>query len=467
MPDEIAGRYEILEILGEGSMGRTYLARDARGSGDGALVALKEMHPSRLANAKDLQLFLREAEILERISHPQIPSYIDSFHLGEGEAMRFVLVQTWVRGASLRERLDDGERYTVDALVELAAELLEIMAYLHGLDPPVIHRDIKPDNIVLGDDGRPSLVDFGAVREVVRLTMRGGSTIIGTYGYMPPEQLMGRALPATDLYAIGITMLECLTRRTPRDLRGEDTARMIEGLEVPEDLRRVLGRLCAPALAERYAEASEVLADLEELRSGGELVYAGQLEDQISERERREARALEEASTPGVHWGYVLGLTITLVASTAAVLFMLEAIQAAQLGLGFLIAAPVSGVGLLGCFLLLARRYHFDAWEPPAPGWVRTRAEITRFERSYFDEYNQSGEAWRLFYRFSTRGGVFEDNILLPGHVHPSQFRVGRRFDVYYPPGEPQYNEIEDFIHEGGGEGLSTLFDHRVEHTPE
>ena len=98
--------------------------------------------------------------------------------------------------------------------------LLGVLGYLHTLNPPVVHRDIKPDNVIRGEDGRLWVVDFGAVRDF-STTMGGGSTVVGTYGYMAPEQFRGQAIPASDIYAVAATMLHLMTGRSPHELPQE------------------------------------------------------------------------------------------------------------------------------------------------------------------------------------------------------------------------------------------------------
>jgi serine/threonine protein kinase len=141
--------------------------------------------------------------------------------------------------------------------------MLGVLDYLHSRVPPVLHRDIKPANIIVRPDGSPVLVDFGAVRNVFRGPDDAGSTVAGTYGYMPYEQLMGQASPASDLYALAATFLHLLTGRAPPEFMS-DAGR----LEVPASLpggdsfARVLMRMLAPAPTDRYRSAREVRAAL-------------------------------------------------------------------------------------------------------------------------------------------------------------------------------------------------------------
>ena len=157
--------------------------------------------------------------MLEGLDHPGIPAYRDHFEAtpdGPGEEVLFCLVRDFVDGESLQERIEAGRSYDEAEVVDIAGQLLDILAYLHGQSPPIIHRDIKPANVILGSDGRVHLVDFGTVQaEVARET--GGSTIVGTAGYVAPEQLMGRAAPASDIYALGVTIASLLSGMAPTE----------------------------------------------------------------------------------------------------------------------------------------------------------------------------------------------------------------------------------------------------------
>jgi hypothetical protein len=145
----------------------------------------------------------------------------------------------------------------------IAVELLQILQYLQGLHPPIIHRDIKPQNIIRGEDGRICLVDFGAVQTVYRETIAFGSTVVGTYGYMAPEQFRGQAYPATDLYGLGATLLYLLTHKNPGDLPEQrlkiDVRRCVS---VSEPFAIWLDGLLEPVVDDRFDSASTALMAL-------------------------------------------------------------------------------------------------------------------------------------------------------------------------------------------------------------
>ncbi|MDY0095059.1 MAG: serine/threonine-protein kinase, partial [Candidatus Vecturithrix sp.] len=216
--DILQHRYRIESILGQGSMGTTYRAMDVQ---ENRVVALKQLHFSRLQEWKPLELFEREAKILQKLNHPRIPTYIDYFTIESSSDAQFILVQEYVDGKTLQHLIEGGWRGTEREILDIFLQLINILAYLHTLHPPVIHRDINPKNLLLSQTNEVYLVDFGAVQEKIRTTFLGGSTIVGTYGYVPFEQFSGQAVPASDYYAAGATLLYMLSHRHPSNFPTE------------------------------------------------------------------------------------------------------------------------------------------------------------------------------------------------------------------------------------------------------
>jgi hypothetical protein len=267
----IAGRYELVRELGHGAFGRTFLARDH--SAD-RLVAIKVLDRRGTTDWKAYELFEREATVLRSLRHHGIPEVHDLFRdLWDGSPAGF-LVMEYVDRVSLGQTIDEGRRLEAAEVVHLFLQLLGILDYLHGRVPPVLHRDIKPSNIILRPDGSPALVDFGSVRRVFLGPEEAGSTVVGTYGYMPYEQYMGQASPASDLYALGATFLHLVTGRPPRDFMTAEGRIEVPGV-VPGDPRLppILARLLRSSPAERFTCARDVrqalLAALPEDRPPG------------------------------------------------------------------------------------------------------------------------------------------------------------------------------------------------------
>ena len=249
--------YSLVGTLGSGAFGTTYEAIRKK---DGKRVAVKRVELRTLEDWKSLELFEREARVLRGLNHPGIPGYIDFEHDAEGQS--FNLVQELAPGRTLRDLVEAGWRPDEAQVQNIAEQLLDILVYLQGRQPAVFHRDIKPDNVVLGDDGRVSLVDFGAVRDMVH-TISGGTTIVGTFGYMAPEQLRSQADARTDLYGLGTTLLFLLTRREPGELPQSRMRFSIEAVtSVSRPFSAWLSRLVEPFAEDRFVDARAALRSL-------------------------------------------------------------------------------------------------------------------------------------------------------------------------------------------------------------
>lgn len=256
MPSEGLQRYQIMERLGSGSQGHSYRAIDRETDED---VAVKVLSLKGATEWKAFELFEREAKVLAGLRHPGIPRYRDYF--ASEESGDYFLVMDLVVGHSLATELGAPGSFDEPRLRRLMLGVLDILEYLHGRTPQVIHRDIKPANIVIGDDDSAHLVDFGGVRVVTRL--EGGSTVIGTFGYMAPEQLHGDASPAVDLYALGATLAALATGRPADDLPHLGLAIDLDQLVLPERLRPVLRALLEPDPRDRVRSVAQARALLD------------------------------------------------------------------------------------------------------------------------------------------------------------------------------------------------------------
>ena len=258
--DIIAKRYRIIDILGQGGMGTTYEAEDLETH---KKVAIKGLSLRRMAEWKILELFEREARTLSHLNHPGIPRYLDYFQVETGNNQSFYLVQELAEGRSLFSLIQSGWHATEKEVRQLASQILDILSYLHAFTPAVIHRDIKPQNIIRRDDGQIFLVDFGSVKATYQNTMMGGNTVVGTYGYMAPEQFRGIAFPATDLYGLGSTLLFVITHRSPLEfLHNQLKIDLTSHLQISDEFAQWLEKLLEPAIEDRFLSAKQAFSVL-------------------------------------------------------------------------------------------------------------------------------------------------------------------------------------------------------------
>ena len=208
--EALAGRYTVEREVGRGGAARVFAARDPAGQ----MVALKVLHP-QLAVSVTADRFLREIQFIRRLEHPNIARLLDS---GEGEWIIYYVME-YVAGPTLRAHLDRVRRASISDTLQIARNLLSALACAHRQQ--IVHRDVKPDNVVLSSSGAV-LVDFGIAKAVAnagadRLTRSGFA--VGTSAYMSPEQIAGSddIDPRSDIYSLGCVLYECLAGKPPYD----------------------------------------------------------------------------------------------------------------------------------------------------------------------------------------------------------------------------------------------------------
>ena len=256
--------YTLEEKIGEGGFGVTWGASRAS---DGSRVVLKQLRLDRLDDWKSMELFEREARVLRELDHPHIVGYVDEFTVDDTGSM--VLVQRYVEGATLVEIMREGRPLDAHTMARWFQQMLDVCAYLHGLSPPVIHRDISPKNIILSEDGRATLIDFGTVQAALRSANSISSTSAGTFGYASMEQMIGRAIPQSDLYGLGMTFIAVATGKHPEDLpfKGSrvDVRAALENSEHDARLRLALEEMTHPDADSRPESARKLLERLQPL----------------------------------------------------------------------------------------------------------------------------------------------------------------------------------------------------------
>jgi serine/threonine protein kinase len=266
--DTVRG-YRITGLLGQGGIATTYAAEDIELK---RKVAIKVISLKTIDNFKMLELFEREAKILSQLDRFDIPKYIDFFQVDRPRYRLFYIVQQLAEGENLATLIEKGWKPSELEVKQIAERILEILIYLQQIIPPVIHRDIKPQNIIYNQDldfqnkEKLFLVDFGAVQDTYHNSLTGGSTIVGTYGYMAPEQFRGQAKLSTDIYGLGATLIFLLTHQHPSELPQRklkiDWRSQVKQGKLDKHFQTWLDRMIEPAIEERFRSAEEALAVL-------------------------------------------------------------------------------------------------------------------------------------------------------------------------------------------------------------
>lgn len=269
----IGKRYRIIEFIGSGAFGTTYLAVDTRRPGNPTCV-VKQLLPTpkmgkNLKNAK--MRFSREAKILEKLGkHPNIPQLFAYFE----ENKQLYLVEEYIPGYPLTSELTLGCKLSEVTTINLIKEILEILAFIHANG--VIHRDIKPSNIIRRQpDGKLFLIDFGAVKEINQnhVSSQTITMATGTPAYMPIEQFQGNPKPNSDIYAVGMIAIQALTGVHPKELPmiknldhvNSGSFYWKELVKVSPEFTNIIDKMVADDYHVRYQSAKEVLADLQQI----------------------------------------------------------------------------------------------------------------------------------------------------------------------------------------------------------
>ncbi len=264
-------RYRIIRELGSGGFGDTFLAEDIQ-MPSGRPCVIKQLKP--INNSPQIyqlvkERFRREAAILEELggASEKIPALYAYFEI----AGQFYLVQEWIEGETLTDKLQQQGLLSESAVKEILVNLLPVLDYVHS--KRIVHRDIKPDNIILRDrDGKPVLIDFGAVKETMGtlLNSQGNTTssiVIGTPGFMPSEQAAGRPIYSSDLYSLGLTAIYLLTGKPPQDLETDSRTGDIvwhrHCLSISPSFVAVLDKAIQYHPRDRYSTAREMLEALQ------------------------------------------------------------------------------------------------------------------------------------------------------------------------------------------------------------
>lgn len=253
-------RYEILSQIGVGSFGIAYIAKDRESPSKKSCV-IKQFYQINIDDCEMIAAregFDREARFLEQQNHDCIPKFYAQFE----EKGQFYIVQSLVEGIPLSQELKAGEKKDEQYIKKLLIDILTPLKHVHSQE--IIHRDLKPANLIRREDGKISLIDFGAVKELVNQPTTGGTTI-GTPGYMPSEQAIGQPKLSSDIYAVGKIAIQAATGIYPSELENDRDINPIWQYLAPEislDLKNVLTRMVEYNFAARYSSAAETLEAL-------------------------------------------------------------------------------------------------------------------------------------------------------------------------------------------------------------
>lgn len=263
-------RYQVIQVLGGGGFSETFLAQDTYVPSRRRCV-IKQLKPithDAQIYEKIQRRFEREAATLEYLGEgsDQIPKLFAYFT----ENGQFYLIQEWIEGATLSNVVKAKGSVSETVVREILLSLLPVLDYIHSKG--IIHRDIKPDNIILrSSNSKPVLIDFGAVKAMIHSVVSPGnltqSLVVGTPGYMPSEQAIGRPVYATDIYSLGLTAIYLLTGKRPQEFRtNPETGEIVwqdYASGVSASLAKVLNRAIKPQASDRYTTASKMLRALQ------------------------------------------------------------------------------------------------------------------------------------------------------------------------------------------------------------
>ena len=261
--------YTSLKKLGHGSQGDVFLARR---DSDSTEVAIKRLNIESVKTWKTYELFHREAEVLSTLDIDGIAKFYEAVDMPEDDPPRAYIVQEFIPGTTLGALIAQGHRFSLGCTYDIIVQLLTLLKQLHSHTPPVIHRDIKPTNIMLkpleNDRYKVYLLDFGAVANPQ--LQGGGSTVAGTYGFMPPEQLMGKPIPASDVYAIAAVAVNLITGVSPADMPVKDFHLIFEPQMqfMPVNVVNLLRQMLEPNTDNRLCDYDILIDDFKKFRGG-------------------------------------------------------------------------------------------------------------------------------------------------------------------------------------------------------
>ena len=252
------GKYEILKQIGKGGMSIVYLAMDKRLNKQWAVKEIRKTASGK-NNEVVVNSLLAEANLMKRLDHPALPRIVDIIDNGQ----TIYVIMDYIEGESLGKILKEYGAQPQEQVLDWAKQLCDVLEYLHSQKPPIIYRDMKPDNVMLKPEGNLKVIDFGIAREYKEKNL-ADTTILGTRGYAPPEQHGSRQTDVrSDIYALGMTMHNLLTGADPRNADYMYAPIRQWNLELSGGLERIIDKCTALDPEDRYQNCSELMYALE------------------------------------------------------------------------------------------------------------------------------------------------------------------------------------------------------------
>ena len=254
-------RYKILKLIKAGGMGAVYKAEDLKLKNICAVKELLTPYGEEEKRKQSEEWFNREAKILAKLDHANLPKIIDYFVAYN----RYYLVMTLIEGEDMETIIerDFPGGMEEEKVIAIAVQVLDVLDYLHNHSPPIIYRDIKPANIMIHKDGRAILIDFGIAR-AINPDSDTQKTAIGTLGYISEEQCDGKAEPRSDIYSLGATMHHLLTGKIPVSLRLGSVSNF---RKISPELEKIVMKSLEEKAQNRFSSAEEMKKALEELKT--------------------------------------------------------------------------------------------------------------------------------------------------------------------------------------------------------
>lgn len=268
-PPELSDKYKFIHELGHGAQSTAYLAENIQ---NGEKVVIKQLRIDSIKTWKEYTLFHREADVLSTLDMPGVVKLYEACDYLDANPPCSYIMQEYIDGLTLKDMLKSGYRFSVAQIYDIVLQIIEILEKLHHHDPCIIHRDIKPSNIILKEDINHRyivhLIDFGAVANAQ--VHSGGSTIAGTFGYMSPEQTLGRAEPASDTYALAALTAYLLSGVDPSEMTVKDLRLIIDPYieNHPRALVQTLRSMLEPNLNHRLSDLSEIKRRFQAFKAG-------------------------------------------------------------------------------------------------------------------------------------------------------------------------------------------------------